>query len=200
MLPGSDQYNIEDEIVSEFIGEYEFRIFVSVDLIGSTEYKQREYFQGIEWTSAFLDFYDRAPKLLRDCYDSIQAFPIEAGITERLTPIKYIGDEILFSARLDFHGQILDHVQALRKFSYNMNESEAKAKLPCKITIWGASFPVLNRKIPVVIASNTIDDYIGRSIDIGFRLTSFSTRRKMAISLGIAVLVSQAEESRKASH
>lgn len=133
---------------------------------------------------------------------------------------KSIGDEVLFTKVLGDHRQLVttlscwfSAVDRMRDFLKNENSA-----LDVKCTAWLAGFPYRNRE--VVIGrypnidgrrvedyyresgnllnsfyssrdSNGISvDYIGPSIDTGFRLTGFSSSRKMVVSIDVAYLIS----------
>lgn len=94
-------------------------------------------------------------------------------------------------------------------------------RLDVKCTVWTAGFPILNKEVVVrngdddpfqgsgdyFIESGTLlneryrtgdrtkvtTDYIGPSIDIGFRLTGHATPRKLIISVGVAYTLSRSD-------
>jgi hypothetical protein len=133
---------------------------------------------------------------------------------------KSIGDEVLFTKVLSDHRQLattlncwFSAVSRMRKFLKNENSS-----LDVKCTAWLAGFPYRNREVVIGKYPNSENrqienyyqengnllnkfyneqsdpglavDYIGPSIDTGFRLTSFSSSRKMVVSIDIAYIIS----------
>lgn len=133
---------------------------------------------------------------------------------------KSIGDEVLFTKILDDHRQLVTAlscwfaaVDRIREFLKNED-----ASLDVKCTAWLAGFPFRNREVVIGkypdIGAKQVEnyyqesgnllneiyngsgrsglsiDYIGPSIDTGFRLGGFSSSRKMAISLDVAYLIS----------
>jgi hypothetical protein len=133
---------------------------------------------------------------------------------------KSIGDEVLFVKVLGDHRQVattlrcwFHAVERMRSFLKTENSS-----LDVKCTAWVAGFPYRNREVVIgrylnkdghrvenyyqesgsllnTIYTGTDGfglsvDYIGPSIDTGFRLTSFSSSRKMVVSLDVAYLIS----------
>jgi hypothetical protein len=133
---------------------------------------------------------------------------------------KSIGDEVLFVKELGDHRQIATTLmcwfQAVdRMRSFLKGESSS---LDVKCTAWVAGFPYRNREVVIgrypnsggervenyyQASGNLLNsiytdedstglsvDYIGPSIDTGFRLTGFSTSRKMVVSVDVAYLIS----------
>ncbi len=133
---------------------------------------------------------------------------------------KSVGDEVLFVKVLGDHRQIsttlncwFRAVERMRIFLKAEN-----ASLDVKCTAWVAGFPYRNREVVIgrypVKSGAQIEnyykesgnllnaiytktdggalsvDYIGPSIDTGFRLTGFSSSRKMVISIDVAHLIS----------
>ncbi len=73
-----------------------------------------------------------------------------------------------------------------------------------KATVWTASFPIINKRIrvPIVLAKagnkeKQLTDYLGPSMDIGFRLSKYSTKDLITISLEVACILSLAKKSEK---
>ena len=133
---------------------------------------------------------------------------------------KSIGDEVLFSKVLTDHRQVtttlrcwfraIDRIRAFLK--------EENASLDVKCTAWVAGFPYRNREVVIGRHKETVTtqvenyykesgrllnliydnksfdslsvDYIGPSIDTGFRLSSFSSGKKMILSIDVAYLIS----------
>lgn len=133
---------------------------------------------------------------------------------------KSIGDEVLFVKVLGDHRQVATTlkcwflaVERMRSFLKAEN-----ASLDVKCTAWVAGFPYRNREVVIgryprkggarvenyykesgnllnaIYGKNDTAglsvDYIGPSIDTGFRLTGFSSSRKMVVSVDIAYIIS----------
>lgn len=133
---------------------------------------------------------------------------------------KSIGDEVLFVKELGDHRQIattlacwFQAVDRMRTFLKGESSS-----LDVKCTAWVAGFPYRNREVVIgrypnaegervenyyQASGNLLNaiytdqnstglsvDYIGPSIDTGFRLTGFSSSRKMVVSVDVAYLIS----------
>lgn len=135
---------------------------------------------------------------------------------------KTVGDEVLFTKVIDDHRQVLAVVrcwmvalQAMRDFLLR----EGKGRLGVKSTIWLAEFPIRNKE--VVLSGDAFSkrgpiedyfaengailnryyledrddiniDYVGPSIDTGFRLTGHATARKLIISVEVAYILAMA--------
>lgn len=136
---------------------------------------------------------------------------------------KTVGDEVLFTKIITDHRQIvttlhcwMSALRRMRKFLRDENQS-----LDVKSTCWTAGFPFRNREVvldrdkrktPDKIenyytesgkilnsyyknpkSSNIVIDYIGPSIDTGFRLSGFATGRKFVLSVDVAYLISMSQ-------
>jgi len=135
---------------------------------------------------------------------------------------KTVGDEVLFTKVISDHRQVLaivrcwiDALQAMREFLAR----EGKGRLGVKSTIWLAEFPIRNKE--VVLSGDTFSqrgpiedyfaengrilntyylngrkdiniDYVGPSIDTGFRLTTQASARKLIISVEVAYILAMA--------
>ncbi len=133
---------------------------------------------------------------------------------------KVIGDEIVFAKHLTDNRQLactlsvwLKAVDMARAFVKTIDP-----RLDVKCTAWTAGFPVMNKEV-VVATSATADiselvnyykdsgrilerrysgdnvdgftvDYVGPSIDIGFRLATQATARRFVVSVGVAYILS----------
>lgn len=133
---------------------------------------------------------------------------------------KVIGDEIVFTKELTDSHQLTKvlacWVSALDYVRKYIRERDPRLDVKC--TAWTAGFPLVNKEValpraldhdrePVTDyfkeAGRLLDirykkggdakvavDYIGPSIDIGFRLTQFATARKFILSVGVAYMLS----------
>ncbi|WP_153468818.1 hypothetical protein [Komagataeibacter medellinensis] len=132
---------------------------------------------------------------------------------------KSVGDEVLFTKILTDYQQLATTLHcwieaAVRMRTFLKAENPA---LDVKCTAWTAGFPFLNREVVLGNLKNGGDqiedyyiasgellneyyrgkggkpvsiDYIGPSIDTGFRITSFSSGRKMVLSIDAVYLLS----------
>lgn len=214
------------------------RIFFSVDLVGSTNFKQKggndskssPSSSPPQWFSVILDFYSEFDKTLRQViYDfEINGVGIAKSDRDSLSRLpelefwKSVGDELLYTAELthekDASALVLCWIKTLN--SYASIITKEHPSLNVKGTSWVAGFP--ERNIEVVIETKTnrsldgyedldsgtqqykllnewydnpndrsgkYKDYLGPSIDTGFRLTAFATPRRMPISIELARLI-----------
>lgn len=132
---------------------------------------------------------------------------------------KTVGDEVLFTKVISDHRQVpltlhcwMHAVEKMRGFLKKDN-----SRLDVKCTCWIAGFPFRNSEVAVPNAKNEQDqfngdwfaasgtlinqhyenieqsnvslDFIGPSIDIGFRLSQFCSSRKFVISIEVAYIL-----------
>ena len=103
---------------------------------------------------------------------------------------KYLGDEVVITAEMKCptHPYLL--VQALRstliqlerETSKNRKSSQKGESLAFKGAAWVAGFPVANKEVFLGIRKKRTIDYMGPSIDLGFRLAKLATREKIILS------------------
>jgi hypothetical protein len=174
-------------------------IFFSVDIEGATAYKVETRTKGYsdnDWCTLFESFYTDFPKYFFSEYDH------HTHIQPAKCPVlwKFVGDEILFYAPLTDSYQTLDHLDAFCQtiINYNQRLEDKRVEVRCKGTAWIAGFPVNNRIILIsdyaqkqsVKQYPPIVDFIGSSIDCGFRLTKFASPRMLVVSLDLLWIVS----------
>jgi hypothetical protein len=148
------------------------KIFLSVDIVGSTALKQRgrvfelpdgvdegpEFVNG-DWLRFLTSFYKDFPYRLVDAFGDIRdqrakGTSLESGRSPRPPLLwKALGDELIFSAELRGLGDAALHLEAL---ATAINTSvgfwtEASCPLPVsfKGTAWVAGFPLGNSEIPM---------------------------------------------------
>lgn len=133
---------------------------------------------------------------------------------------KTIGDEVLFTKSVTDHRQVAVTIQCWVRALDRMRDflTRDSSRLGVKSTAWIAGFPFRNKEVVLrggvfskdgVIedyykengnilnqyysdkrGSDILIDYVGPSIDTGFRLSSLATDRKMIFSLEIAYILS----------
>jgi hypothetical protein len=169
--------------------QWKLRFFASIDLVGSTAYKQRCRLSDDEvaWALSFQQFYSWFSGRLSS---NPVLSPVEVS---PLTSWKTLGDEILFYADITNHCEVIVHLQNLRQAICSYNQLDKSHTMPCKATAWLGGFPVNNWT--VYDNKNTPSDFIGTSIDCGFRLTKLSTPRKIAISIDLALMIADYYEN-----
>ena len=170
---------------------------MSADIVGSTAYKasKTDNFTP-EWAQIFGSFFDAFPSLLSSAYESLDDEYFKQA--KNLKAWKFSGDEILFSVELNDYVDALSHLAAFMKVldDYPKNNWLAKSiPLRLKGTAWVAGFPVMNA---VINSTDFPEDYIGPSMDTGFRLAKFATPRKLVVSIELAhILLNSAFEIHK---
>ena len=106
---------------------------------------------------------------------------------------KYAGDEVILIHVLRCKKfQATLHVLALAKTIEYFNEEFSKKNfdLQFKGTAWVSGFPVTNMEIALKVSENqTVKDFLGPSIDLGFRLTDFASEERLVISASLAYLI-----------
>jgi len=136
---------------------------------------------------------------------------------------KAAGDELLFTKTLTDAEQAWRAVRTFRRavLSYREELQKKQPSLDVKAYAWIAGFPILNARIPMngdgtgdldiegeppVVAyrlehrlaqadiEGTSLDYLGPSIDLGFRLGKLAERRKFIVSADLAYLLCDQED------
>jgi len=174
--------------------ESKLRLFLSVDVIGSTLFKSKHTYTATDhehpWLYFFRDFYDEFPTHFLNELDNEE-------ILEQEKPIlwKSMGDELIFYSSISqittIPSIITGFKNALEK--YDEESLEQEPNLGLKATAWIAGFPVINAEVSY--EKNL--DFIGPSIDIGFRLCKFATKRKFIVSVELAYLLLQSDTERE---
>lgn len=161
--------------------ETEFRIFLSVDIIDSSLHKKVITSNEYGWYTQFKDFFSFFITNIRPSPETLQIW-------------KFLGDEIVFTSKLDKYADVLTYTNDFQKALVTFNK-ENKNPMRCKGTIWLANFPVYNMRIKPI---STVEfDYIGPSIDAGFRLSSFSSERKLVLSVDAAYSLHEALKNQR---
>lgn len=161
-------------------------LFLSVDVVGSTRYKNEESGTVQPWLPFFSEFYRAFPELLSQQGSKVGA--------PTLRHWKSLGDELLFYAELSHHRQarliVETFLHALAGYRRAFRGKKGLPKyLNLKGTAWVAGFPVTNSI--VFPAHVKTPDFIGPSMDIGFRLAHHSTPESMCVSVELAYLLAQ---------
>jgi hypothetical protein len=103
--------------------------------------------------------------------------------------VKALGDEILLQTEVQNHN---DARRVVKFFALAMTEYKRKNlysyNLLLKGTAWIAGFPNNNHKVTLADAKG-LDDFIGPSMDTGFRLGKFAKPSKLVVSVDLALLM-----------
>lgn len=168
-----------------------YRVLASVDIVGSTAFKSGQARVHQSWAHIFRNFFEEFPSRLAQSFKEIQDDatnpckpPREMGIW------KFVGDEILFFADIGRHEQVAFHVLSL-KHAVNQYAKELSTKykaLGLKGTVWGAGFPCANVEVQTKIDRDSPNarDFLGESVDLGFRLAGYADARRIPLSPEVA--------------
>ena len=192
------------------------RIFLSIDAIGATNFKSSLTDQGSTpdvWARGFLAFLPEVVVVYRNklgeaisnsCRDACKQPCMPETMLGKAKSFhhtvnvwKYIGDEVVLVAELTcqkYHASL--HVAALAETIRHFNNEFAKRpepdnKLRFKGTAWVAGFPVANIELnlPGPTKAQMVKDFLGPSIDLGFRLSKFASEDRLVVSASLAHLI-----------
>jgi hypothetical protein len=196
------------------------RLFLSADIVGSTAFKQRYDGEGSKWFDTVGSFYRQASALLTREWGialGSREAPDDRLFGKQPELWKTIGDEVLFVKDIEHAPQAVMCLQVWCKTLQQLRDFLAKDELDVKSTAWLADFPTRNR---VVIFKNENEDdtdydfawrndqlmqayeknprdytrdFIGPSIDVGFRLGASASPRLLVLSVELAHLLSGEE-------
>ncbi len=196
--------------------DYRVRLFLSVDLTGSTAFKAKK--SSFDWLKEFQKFYASFPDLYSTNYERICSDINGLVNAEKLnTPKvwKTIGDEILFVNRVNSIIQLGAYITAFADTLKEYGSSVQAHNLNTKGNGWVAAFPSPNCSIG--IGGRDVDDpiagvddlpteefeanvdahprryeFLGKGIDGGFRISQNSSIDTFTISPALALLLSKA--------
>lgn len=201
--------------------EYRLRLFLSVDLVGSTAFKARvgetrkKSGYAPVWVEVIKHFYQDFPLSLSRNYEKLAKVEGENYVDDRPNVWKTIGDEIVFCCKIRnrIHLKIcLDaFFRTLRGYGLYLDNEQKEHRLDVKATAWVAAFPAPNITIALDSADKklvfeelkdeTLEseadklprnfDFLGKHIDTGFRITKFALPDQMVVSLELAFLLSE---------
>lgn len=212
------------------------RLFLSIDLVGSTASKQRPSFPIREpgklwadggmvppWLSPIANFFGSFQEaFVREwrIFRNKIAPQLEIDVTIDPSFWKANGDELIFVKELYDRKEILGCIDAWLKALKSLRPQLALSGLDLKATAWTAGFPVTNSELVFQVhpaapdtpfeddprlqqfallekwhsdpasLNSLVMDYIGPSIDTGFRLASHSSPRRFIISVDVAYFLS----------
>lgn len=155
-----------------------------MDIAGSTAYKSRQPDKVQPWLPALHRFFTEFSISLANHY------------TNGDVPVlwKTLGDEMVFVTRITDHRQVAAHLTHFRNTiaAYREVIKDADRKLDLKGAAWLAGFPVGNTMLKLrhgTDGSPELEDYVGPSIDNGFRLSKHATPRKFVLSVETALML-----------
>jgi hypothetical protein len=221
--------------------ESKLRLFMSVDIVGSTAFKQADLSAGerqqntseppsASWFSPIAQFYKQIELRFAGewrAYAERENKPTEYAAGDPPVFWKGIGDEVVYVKDIMTHLEAYCCIHCWMNAinSYRQELRRKYPKLDLKSTAWIAGFPVSNSEI--ILRTNVataeeekggtdpvydnvkllrkyhtgnkeslVREFIGPSIDIGFRLASFASPRKLIISVDLALILAAADPYR----
>lgn len=144
--------------------EYRLRLFLSVDLVGSTAFKAAEKYSDSDgtdpspaWVATFRDFYTEFQKFLETSYNDELRISYEFGSPadqETQSPLiwKTVGDEIIFCTRVFSIEHLAVNISAFVKSIDKYSQKLKLDKMPLNVkgACWIAAFPAPNATIEVI--------------------------------------------------
>jgi hypothetical protein len=159
-------------------------LFLSVDLENSTRLKQKD--EPAKWVKLVAEFYSGFPRNFQAAREvAAPGWSLPAPV--RVYPWKSLGDELVFAIEVADHRLPEREVLAFRKTLTDWNRTTANGTR-LKGTAWLAGFPVANKLLPSPSSakpdpSSHEQDFIGPSMDTGFRLGKTATCRRFVLSV-----------------
>lgn len=203
--------------MASIVPDYRLRLFMSVDLVGSTAFMvfHAEHVgkntPNPAWVQEMSRFYRGFPDDVQRAFDNLEQpdnWPSDCG--PKLW--KTVGDEIIFCCRV----LSLDHlalcvsafVKALDKYGTYLDERPGQPSLDLKGYAWVAAFPFPNVTVRVNNAGPASDedlpdetteaeadkepsrfDFLGKDIDAGFRMGRNCSAESFALSIDLSLLL-----------
>jgi hypothetical protein len=169
------------------MGETMARLFLSVDMVGSTEFKARFTGQGAEaWLGIFKTFFTSFPLMVAGQVG--HAF-LEDDATPAISVWKVMGDEVVFVCEPGSPEELTTMVvTVLRTMALYEERHFGQLPLRLKGTAWLAEFDDQNIEIEIPELSSGDGqhvDFIGPDIDLGFRIGKFARPGIMVVSLDV---------------
>lgn len=177
------------------------RLFLSVDMVGSTEFKARFTGQGSDgWLGIFQTFFTSFPLMVAG---QIGFEFLDDDSTPAIDVWKVMGDEVVFVATPTSAEEVTSILIALLR-TMKLYEERHFQTLPLRLkgTAWLAGFDGQNIEIEIPELSSSGGahlDFIGPDIDLGFRISKFARPGSMVISLDVLELVLGADNASRAS-
>ncbi|MCT4372064.1 hypothetical protein CLG85_017780 [Yangia mangrovi] len=193
---------------------YRVRLFLSVDLSGSTAFKNSKEGEARKagatpsWVTVFQKFYSDFPSLFAAEFQQQKNASVGQDICPELW--KAVGDELVFCGRVTNKKSCAVTLSAFVKTLHNYRQrlSEQKVALNLKGAAWLAAFPEPNRTVQLragdgspelLPASEALEhsaderpfefDFLGKAIDTGFRVASRAQPDKFVLSVQLARLL-----------
>ena len=165
--------------------EKRYLLFFSVDIIDSSQLKGKSDFR---WATSITDFLNEFFRKFRKKISDSMVPRSQIKSTE-IELWKPVGDEFLFYCAIEKNEDVLkcitsfcDTIKETNQIKDNVelgkHEHKEVLSLSCKGTVWGAFIPYHNIDLEI---QDRID-FLGSSIDAGFRLAELATKHKLVIA------------------
>lgn len=172
------------------------RLFLSVDMVGSTQFKARFTGKGSEgWLDTFRAFFTNFPLMLAGQL----AFEfLDEDDTPAVDVWKVMGDEVIFTAVPSTAEELTSILRALLR-TMKLYEANHFEMLPLRLkgTGWLADFAEANIELDIPeLSSSDVSphvDFIGPDLDLGFRISKFARPASLVLSLDLVELLLDAK-------
>lgn len=165
-----------------------FRLFLSVDMAGSTQFKATSTTRGTgSWLETFRSFFTNFPLML---VGQLGFEFLDDDETPAVDVWKAMGDEVIFVAEPSSPDELTRILLALLQ-TMRLYEKQYFEKLPLRLkgTAWLADFTESNIVLDIPELSTTDAaphlDFIGPDLDLGFRLGKFARPACLVLSLDL---------------
>jgi methylase of polypeptide subunit release factors len=194
----------------------QLRVFFSVDLFGGTAYKSKGpvdvFSSERSWPNRFEEFFQEFTRSFKERVTSARA-ESKAEVMPPPELWKINGDELLFTELVyaepgQRHAALKSSLCTFVELVHETDERYACEGLGVRACAWTAGFPLRNKRLQIVqggielIKSDagrldpetgpgrsipvTVNDYIGRDMDLGFRLAAKAPPGRIVCSLDLA--------------
>lgn len=194
-------------MAADNVPQYRVRLFLSVDLTGSTAFKNKQK-NPRDWLPKFEEFYSEFKGIFASRFAAICAknHNLCNDFAKELPKLwKTVGDELIFVNRVHSHAQVITYVSAFKEaMEVYSNQKLKDHELDVKGNGWLASFPYPNQTInvhynPSEMVTEEIEtkadehphsyEFLGSGIDSGFRISKNSTASFFTISPSLALAI-----------
>lgn len=164
----------------------ELYLFLSADIIESTQlkYSKKNIKNQHYWYNCFLRFYEDFPVQLENRINSLLK---DFHLRTRIKPIiwKYIGDELLFYIKIQRENEVPCVITAFERTLSEWYANTENKFTKLKGCAWIGQFPFIDRRI---VIENKKLDFLGTSIDCGFRLGKYASNNLIILSIEVVDL------------
>ena len=204
----------ESTVRQKAAADYTMRLFMSVDVSGSTAFKFSSSIadRNADVTTSKLGWFSIIKKFYETFHTTFMK--LIGDPTPNCTRLwKALGDELIYQAEIgtrDDAAKLIENFISAIKTTRGVVQGLSKG-LDLKAAAWIADFPARNAVITVdglvdqyavgggaaATVSEVGIDYIGPSMDTGFRIGKVASRRKMAISVELAAILAGAQQTKQ---